>query len=166
MADDSENQTNDLFQPATLLADILRRTIDPADRLGKSFAALRVAADSVDIEQSSAVERPDALAADLRSLDDRPLTPSASETVASEALAARSPRPMLREELDPQTRPASAAVPDSGLSQLPKLFAGSATRNGQQEQTKLVREQLAEQKRTNEYLQTIAGKNSQDTLGP
>ena len=143
MADDLGNQTNDLFQSATLLADTLRRTIDPADRLGESFAALRAAADSVDIGQSSGVERLDALAADLRS-----------------------PRPMLREELDPGTRPASAAAPASGLSRLPELFARSATRNGQQEQIKLVREQLAEQKRTNEHLQTIADKNSQDTLGP
>ncbi|GAF98026.1 unnamed protein product [marine sediment metagenome] len=143
MADDFENQTNDLFQSATLLADTLRRTIDPADRLGESFAALRAAADSLDIQQSSGMERLDSLAADLRS-----------------------PRAMPPEELDSRTRPASAAAPGSGLSHLPELFARSATRDGQQEQIKLVQELLAEQKRANEHLQTIADKNSQDTLGP
>jgi hypothetical protein len=120
VADDFGNQTNDLFQSATLLADTLRRTIDPADRLGESFAALRAAADSVDIGQSSGMERLDSLAAGA----------------------------------------------GSGLSHLPELFARSATRDGQQEQTTLVQELLAEQKRANEHLQTIADKNSQDTLGP
>jgi hypothetical protein len=143
VADDLEHQTNDLFQSATLLADTLRRTIDPADRLGESFAALRAAADSVDIGQSSGIERLDSLAADPRA-----------------------PRPMPREELDPLIGPASAAAAGSGLSHLPELFARSATRDGQQEQTKLVQELLAEQKRANEHLQTIADKNSQDTLGP
>ncbi|MBA7474160.1 hypothetical protein ES707_09508 [subsurface metagenome] len=58
------------------------------------------------------------------------------------------------------------AVANPGFSQLGELFAETATRDGQQEQLKLIGEQLAEQKRTNDHLQAIAEKDSPDVLGP
>jgi hypothetical protein len=64
----------------------------------------------------------------------------------------------------PSIAPPMATSP--GLSQLGDLFAETATRGGQQEQLKLIAEQLAEQKRTNDHLQAIADKDSQDVLGP
>ena len=64
----------------------------------------------------------------------------------------------------PQVALPDAAAP--GVPQLGEMLGETATRNGQQEQLKLIGEQLAEQKRTNEHLQVIAEKESRDVLGP
>jgi len=66
-----------------------------------------------------------------------------------------------------EMRPVTPApMGNSDFSRLGKSTTETATRDGQQEQLKLIAEQLAEQKQTNEYLQRIAEKDSQDVLGP